>query len=164
MINFITMKKYIAILVMVAAAAFGCSSSASGSNTQKQADNTITKMEYKAYTRGSNKEVVITRDKVEVKELRLGKNIEATYPLSKDNWNKLVTMAQKVKLDKMEALEAPTKKHQFDGAMAATLKVITDDTSYQSVTFDDGNPPTALKALVDEIVGISGVGKIRVKE
>lgn len=142
-------------------AAVGCSSSG---NAQRQADVIITKMEYKAYTRGSNKEVTVTRDKVEVRELRLGKNIEATYPLSKDNWNKLTALAQKIKLDKMEALEAPSKKHQFDGAMAANLTITAGSTIYTSVTFDDGTPPPAIKALVEEIVGISGVGKIQVKE
>ena len=158
------MKKYIAIVVMMVVSAVGCSSSSSASATQKQADSTITKMEYKAYTRGSNKEVTVTREKVEVKELRLGNNIDATYPLSKDNWNKLVALAQKVKLDKMESLEAPTKKHQFDGAMAANLTITLGTTTYQSVTFDDGNPPAAIKGLVEEIIGISGVGKIQVKE
>lgn len=155
------MKKYIAIIVMMAVTAMGCSSSG---NAQKQADVIITKLEYKAYTRGSNKEVTITRDKVQVKELRLGKNIEATYPLSKDNWNNLVAMAQKMKLEKMESLEAPSKKHQFDGAMAAHLAITADSTIYTSVTFDDGNPPAAIKELVEEITGISGVGKIQVKE
>ncbi|MGV3461716.1 MAG: hypothetical protein ACO1N9_14805 [Flavobacterium sp.] len=156
------MKKYMAIVALMVIAAVGCSAS---KNVEKgSADTSITKMEYKAYTRGSNKEVTVTRDKVEVKEIRLGKNIEATYPLSKDNWNKLLALAQKIKLDKMEALEAPSKKHQFDGAMAANLTVTANGITYQSVTFDDGNPPSEIKALVDEIIGISGVGKIQVKE
>lgn len=154
------MKKYLAIVIMIVAGA-GCSSS---QNSQKQASTDITIMEYKAYTRGSNKEVTITRDKVEVKELRLGKNIEATYPLSKDNWSKLTALAKKVNLDKMETLEAPTKAHQYDGAMAAHLIITASDATYRSVTFDDGNPPAEIKALVDEVIGISGVGKIQVKE
>lgn len=153
------MKKYLAVVVIMVMAVVGCSSSKS--NVQ---NSDITQFEYRAYTRGSNKEVTVTCEKIEVKEIRLGKNIEATYPLSKDNWNKLVEMAQKIKLDKMETLEAPSKKHQFDGAMAANLTITASSTTYQSITFDDGNPPGEIKGLVDEIIGISGVGKIEVKE
>lgn len=155
------MKKYIAILLIVLAAA-GCSSSKT--NAQKQAEVTVTQFDYKAYTRGSNKEVVVTRHKIKVDELRLGKKIEAVYPLSVDNWNKLVSLAKQVSLEKLETLNVPSKDHQFDGAMAANLMVTTDTGTYQSATFDDGNPPAEIKALIEEIIGISGVGKIEVKE
>ena len=154
------MKKYIAFLIIIMAT-LSCSTS---NNAQQNPDTAISQLEYKAYTRGSNKEVVVTRDKIKVNEVRMGKNIEAAYPLSKNDWNKLAGLAGNIKLDKMESLEAPSKKHQFDGAMAANLIINNGATTYNSVTIDDGNPPTALKALVDEIIGLSGVGKIQVQE
>lgn len=155
------MKKYLAIVIFTLMAAVGCSSAKDG---QQNVD--VTQIKYKAITRGAEKGVTIARGNINVTETRLGgKSINASYPISAGNWNRLVAMAQKADpVKKLGTYEAPSKKHQFDGAMAANLIISVGDTHYTSVTFDDGNPPAEIKALVDEIIGISGLGKIEVKE
>lgn len=159
--NFTNMKKYLAILIFTVMAAVGCSST---KDSPQKTD--ITQIKYRAITRGAEKGVTIARGNINVSETRLGgKNISASYPISVENWNRLVAMAQKADpVKKLGTYEAPSKKHQFDGAMAANLIISVGDTHYSSVTFDDGNPPAEIKALVDEVIGISGLGKIEVQE
>lgn len=155
------MKKYLAIVVLLLVAAAGCKSA---KDSQQHID--ITQIKYKAMTRGAEKGVTIARGNINVIETRRdGKNINASYPISAANWNRLVAMAQNADpVEKLGTYEAPSKKHQFDGAMAANLIISVGDRHYTTVTFDDGNPPAEIKDLVDEIIGISGLGKIEVKE
>ncbi|MGQ2983721.1 hypothetical protein [Flavobacterium sp.] len=147
------MKKIVVIILVVlltAAMVLGCSSSKSSS---KMAGKQIT-FEYKAYTRGSNLSYVVTRDSIVHKESMMGE--VTTYKDKTDSaeWDDLLAATEKISLEKMEIFEVPSKKHQFDGALAATLKVIVDGKEYQTATFDHGNPPAEIKDLVNDITGL----------
>lgn len=147
------MKKIVVIILVVllaAAMVLGCSSSKSSS---KMAGKQIT-FEYKAYTRGSNLTYVVTKDSVVHKESMMGE--VTTYKDKTDGaeWDELLAATEKIDLAKLETFEVPSKKHQFDGALAATLKVIVDGKEYQTATFDHGNPPAEVKDLVNDITGL----------
>jgi hypothetical protein len=51
----------------------------------------------------------------------------------------------------LETLKAPTEKRFHDGAAIANLKVTYQDKSFQTEAFDHGNPPEAIKKIVDKI-------------
>jgi hypothetical protein len=51
-------------------------------------------------------------------------------------------------------LQAPSKRHQFDGAMVTSVAITANGKTHRSVTFDDDNPPQALKALVDFLLTV----------
>tara|TARA_R100001377_G_C3177533_1_gene105345 strand:+ start:232 stop:1029 length:798 start_codon:yes stop_codon:yes gene_type:complete len=57
-----------------------------------------------------------------------------------------------LELDRLENLEAPSKAHQYDGAAIAGLKIIQNGTNYQTPSFDAGNPPKVIEALVSELI------------
>ena len=52
-------------------------------------------------------------------------------------------------------LDVPSKRHRFDGAMLALVKVQIGEKIYESVPFDHNNPPEQLRPLVDYLISIS---------
>lgn len=54
-------------------------------------------------------------------------------------------------LNELEQLIPPSKAHQYDGAFAASLKLIVGDKTFVVPTFDDGNPPAYIKEVIDEL-------------
>ena len=110
--------------------------------------------EYKAYTRGSNLSYVVTKDSIVHKESMMGEITTYKDKTDNDEWDELLAATEKIDLAKLETFEAPTKKHQFDGALAATLKVIVDGKEYHTMTFDHGNPPVEVKELVTNITAL----------
>jgi hypothetical protein len=50
----------------------------------------------------------------------------------------------------MPDLKAPSQKRFHDGAAAANLTIAYKGKTYESQSFDDGNPPAEIAALVNE--------------
>ena len=143
------MKKLMPIL-LIAVAFFGCASSA-----LKQQSSDIS-IEYRAITRGRNVHAMLTKDSVKgYSKGRIENSVDKAMP--KEEWDGVLTELEKVDLDKMQALPAPSTKHQYDGAMGATLTVKVADKIYQTVTFDHGNPPAEIAALVNKITTLAGI-------
>lgn len=144
------MKKIIVIILvalLAVAMIFGCSSSKSSS---KFRGKEIT-FEYRAYTRGSSLNYVVNKDSVIHKEEMRGETTTYKNKTQAEDWDELVAAIEKIDLEKLEAIEVPSKKHQFDGALAAMLRVTIDGKEYHSATFDHGNPPAEIKELVNNI-------------
>ncbi len=110
--------------------------------------------EYKAYTRGSNLSYVVTKDSVVHKEEMRGEINTYKDKMDASEWDDLLAATEKVDLEKLETMEVPSKKHQFDGALAATLLITVDGKEYRTATFDHGNPPAEIKDLVNDITGL----------
>ncbi|WP_146185856.1 hypothetical protein [Flavobacterium album] len=145
------MKKTLSILILTVAVAIGCSSAKSTSKLSKAKDLSF---EYSATTRGSSVNYVVTRDSIIQKENSRGEITTYKKPVDENDWNDLLTATEKVDLEKLSTIEPPSKKHQFDGAMGATLKITVNGKTYQTQTFDHGNPPEAIKAIIDNITVI----------
>lgn len=77
--------------------------------------------------------------------------------LSKSDWNSLLDLLSKVDAEKIKDLKAPSEKRFYDGAMIAGLKVIYKDKTYESASFDHGNPPAEIKDLVNKIIEVSDI-------
>lgn len=149
------MKK-IAILLLVTILAAGCASKKTTAALQKNAD--LVSFEYEAMTRGNFKKVIVTQDSIiTIKDRDMRDVVKNT--ISKTDWQSMVKALDNVNLEGIETLEPPSKKHQYDGALAAYLLVTKKETSYRSSTFDHGAPPAALKPLVDKIIEVSDLPK-----
>lgn len=151
------MKK-IALLLLTIAFAVGCSSTKNATSNAADKTANLLSFEYTASTRGSYKKVVVTNDSIVTIKDHTMKDV-VTKSISKSDWNQLTAAADKVNLDGLNTVKAPSVKHQFDGALAANLKIIKDGKEYTSTTFDHGNPPSEIAAVVTKIVAISDIQK-----
>ena len=59
-----------------------------------------------------------------------------------------------IDLSSLGDLPVPSKRHQFDGAQVASLKITTEDQVYASPSFDHDNPPVSLRPLIDFILAL----------
>ena len=150
------MKK-IALLLLTIAFAVGCSSAKKVTTNANTAQSSLS-FEYVASTRGLYKKVVVTRDSIVAIRDHSMKNV-VSKSIDKSDWNQLATSAEKLNLNELNSVKAPSTKHQFDGALAANLKLIKDGKEYTSTTFDHGNPPTEIAAIVRKIIAISDIDK-----
>jgi hypothetical protein len=64
-------------------------------------------------------------------------------------WERIVREARKLPLDNLESVPIPSKKHQVDAALHASLTFVMRDTSVFTPTFDHNAPPAAYKPLID---------------
>jgi len=150
------MKK-IALLILTLAFAVGCSSTKKPVTKADTAKGSLS-FEYVASTRGAYKKVVVTSDSIVTIKDHAMKDV-VSKSINKSDWNQLVTASEKVSLEALNDVQAPSKKHQFDGALAANLKIIKDGKEYTSTTFDHGNPPVEIKSMVVKILMISDLDK-----
>jgi hypothetical protein len=149
------MKK-LAILLFATMLAVGCASKKTTAAMQKNTD--LVSFEYEAMTRGNFKKVIVTQDSIiTIKDREMRDVVKNT--ISKTDWESMVKALDNVNLETIETIEPPSKKHQYDGALAAYLLVTKTENSYRSSTFDHGAPPAALKPLVDKIIEVSDLPK-----
>ena len=107
--------KIVSLLLLVICIGTGCSS-------QKKTDMTGTQIEYTAMSRGLYKRIVVQDQKVSVTN---GRDTEAIVSeIDNANWNKIVSEFEKINLDSLSALKAPTEKRFYDGATIGNLKII----------------------------------------
>lgn len=144
------MKKFAAI-VLLALFAVGCASA-----LKKESDKIS--FEYEAITRGSYKKVIVKQDTVITIKDRDLKDV-VTAGLKNGEWNSLLKSLEGVNLEGLNEIKAPSVKHQVDAAPIANLKVIRGDKTYQSKSFDHGNPPQEIKDVVNKIMAASDFKK-----
>lgn len=143
------MKKLLSLLVVTVLFAAGCASTALKKESEYIA------FEYEAMTRGAYKKVIVKQDTVITLNSRDA--VPVTKRLKKSDWNELLAELSKVDLDKISELKPPSTRSHVDAALAANLKVIKKDKTYQSSGFDHGNPPAEIKELVEEILEASAI-------
>jgi len=151
------MKKILSLIALTVVVATGCSTAKK--SALKEEDNNVF-FTYTAITRGSNNKVVVKEGSVETTQSRLeGQPI--TEKLSDADWKAVKEAYSKVTVKDEELVNIipPSKKHQFDGALIANLQVTHGDKSFGTSSFDHGNPPAEIKALVDKIIALSDLDK-----
>lgn len=153
------MKKILSFLALALVVAAGCKSSKTSAQSQKLAQSGVT-YEYHAYTRGTIMDITINDFGIGAYKGRPGEKAPETFTsITEKDRNMLLEDTAKLNLDSLETLEVPSKKHQFDGALAATLKITVDGKEYTTQTFDHGNPPAEIKTLVNKIIALSALEK-----
>ena len=132
--------KIVSLLLLVICIGTGCSS-------QKKTDMTGTQIEYTAMSRGLYKRIVVQDQKVSVTN---GRDTEAIVSeIDNAKWNKIVSEFEKINLDSLSALKAPTEKRFYDGAAIGNLKIIQNPKTYETKGFDNGFPPKEIEKLVN---------------
>ncbi len=106
--------------------------------------------EYSATSMQSYKRIIVDEDSISFSKKRKGKpykiSCKETY------WNNLIKLCNSLDIESISELEAPSKSFQFDGAPLARLKIMLNGNTYESPSFDHGNPPKEIEALVKEIL------------
>lgn len=121
-----------------------------GSDMKMQNDSEIT---YLAVSRGSYLSVVLEGDTITILNQRDVKSA-TTHKIPKEEKDALLKLISEIDATSLPELEAPSTKHQFDGAEIATLEVTKGEDSYKTVAFDHGNPPESIKAIVEKMLSI----------
>ena len=135
--------KIVSLLLLVLFIGTGCSS-------QKKTDMTGTQIEYTAMSRGLYKRIVVQDQKVSIIN---GRDTEAIVSeIDNAKWNKIVSEFEKISLDSLPDLKAPTEKRFYDGAAIGNLKVIQNQKTYETNGFDSGFPPKKIEKLVNLLV------------
>ena len=75
--------------------------------------------------------------------------------MSEADKNELVEAFRELNLEEIPDLKPPTEKRFYDGAAMADLKIIYKDKTYQSQTFDHGNPPVEIERIVNKLVALA---------
>jgi hypothetical protein len=121
--------------------------------SQTHQDMETAKLEYTANSRGLYKNIVVLNRSLLVKNSRDAKPVSNS--LTDAQWESLLKEFQKVELEEIPNLKAPTQKRFHDGAAMADLKITYKGKIYESQTFDHGNPPEKIKNLVNTILSFS---------
>nr|WP_315248111.1 hypothetical protein [uncultured Flavobacterium sp.] len=119
----------------------------SGCSSQKKIDLSSTVIEYSAMSRGYYKKIVIQNQTVLVTKGRDAQTVE--NKINKANWEKIVTEFEKIDLEKIPTLKAPTEKRFHDGAAIGNLKITQNQKTYETQGFDNGFPPKEIEKLVN---------------
>ena len=130
----------ISLLLLVICIGSGCSS-------HKIAVMTSTEIEYSAVSRGLYKTVVVKNQTVSITNTRGGEAVESKIDTAK--WNKIISEFEKINLDSIPNLKAPTEKRFYDGAAIGNLKITQNQKIYETKGFDNGFPPKEIEKLVN---------------
>jgi len=126
-------------------------------NPTIQKDLATAVIDYTANARGYHLRITVTNQKAAISQGRGTENAVTELAISDADWKELVGYFQKVNLNEFPNLKDPTQKRFYDGAAIAHLKVRYQDTDYDTVDFDHGNPPAAIEMLVNKIVALAKI-------
>ena len=118
---------------------------------EQAASHPYSEIEYSAIGRGTSDRVVI--DKIGYKRFA-GDQVQSKEVFGSAERYQLDVLMKDVDVVSLASLVVPSKRHQFDGAMLATLEVTSFDRTYKSRSFDHDNPPLELRALMAFIQGL----------
>ncbi|WP_255373707.1 hypothetical protein [[Flexibacter] sp. ATCC 35103] len=114
---------------------------------------TATQMEYSAVSRGFYKKIIVQNKTVSVIN---GKNTEPIESKIDDaKWKQIVAEFEKIDLESIKTLKAPTEKRFYDGAAIANLKITKNQQTYETLGFDNGTPPKEIEKLVNLLVSFT---------
>jgi hypothetical protein len=120
-----------------------------------QPENAIVKIQFTTATRGYQKQVFISADSViEIVEGRQQDNRILRRALAEGDWKNVLESAKDIKPESLASLQSPTSRRAFDGARSSRIKLIRKDGKEFEHTFDDENPHSDLKPLMDAILAI----------
>ncbi|WP_460220242.1 hypothetical protein [Psychroserpens sp. MEBiC05023] len=111
------------------------------------------KVTYQAATRGFFMRIWFEGDSIMISSDYSLEKID-TYPFPKDQRETFLNLLSDVDKNNLPDLEAPSNTSQFDAAQMAWLEISEGEESYKTMIFDHGNPPSAIKALVEKILSL----------
>ena len=117
-------------------------------NAQKSLD--FKEISYEASTRGKKIELKVTDSVIIYKENQETTKVQLTSKARKE----ITKLLSKIEVLKIETFVPPSEERFSDKALHAALTIIINDKEHVSQTFDHGNPPKELKALLEYLFSI----------
>ena len=111
----------------------------------------VEKIEYSAITRGKSERAVVHKGRYSY--FLNDKKVHHTALTGSDS-KMLTQILAGIDVAAIKDLQAPSKRHQFDGAMVTSVAITANGKTHRSVTFDNDNPPQALKELVNFLLTV----------
>lgn len=112
------------------------------------------KVNYQAITRGFFKQITFEEAFMTYSEDPNLQSID-TFKLVDADWKAILRLLNKLDLDNLETLVAPTDKRLYDGAAHANIIVNDAKKEFTSASFDEGYPPKQIEELVNKMLSIS---------
>lgn len=117
-------------------------------STQNVSQNMIEKIRLEKVTMGSNSSLEITKDEITNEStIRGGAGDASKGTTQTKDWNKINNLVSKLDLTKIDQWEGPTQARFYDGAKATVIVIESAGQTYNSQSFDEGEPPAELKEL-----------------
>ncbi|CAM3709335.1 hypothetical protein FSS13T_12540 [Flavobacterium saliperosum S13] len=110
-------------------------------------------LEYEANTRGFYNKITAANQTIAVVKERDGKPTETK--ISDADWNELLSLYKAVNKEGLATLKAPSEKRFYDGAPIGSFRVITKEITFESSSFDAGNPPAEIEKIVNKLIAIA---------
>ncbi len=148
-------------ILLLAVALLSCHTPAPIAATSKSSsvsaasDNAVTKIVFKTFTRGYERETILTKDSVLI---HIRSTFEPTAKtdwktkISDTQWDKLMNSLKGVDVKKIGDLKAPSMERAVDGAYSSSLEITAGDA--YSHSFDDTKPNEQLNPLMKVVDGI----------
>ena len=140
--------KTLSIMLLSLLSAISC-------NVLAQQNLKNTTLEYVATTRGFYERIVIKNQTISVTNDRDAAEMPAATKISTADWKILNSEFQKLKLETIKDLVAPSEKRHTDAAAFGKLKIRQDKNEYSSNEFDNANPPEAIAKFTNKIMAIA---------
>jgi hypothetical protein len=121
--------------------------------TETKINQDAVSIEYSVQSRGTYKHITINKKMVSVIDKR--KTNAKTKSCDKTDWDKIINELKHVNIENIPNLKAPSEARFYDGAAIANLIINYNGKTYKTPSFDHGNPPKEIEALVKEILSIS---------
>jgi hypothetical protein len=138
------------IISLLAALLFACTScnckKPTVASTNEKYETLV--IEYEANTRGFYQKLVVQNHAISSTDDRNGEKNPIVQKISDSDWNALIFEFNKVDLDGLPNLKAPTEKRFYDGAAIAGLKITIKGKTFETTNFDHGFPPMEIQKVV----------------
>ncbi len=105
---------------------------------------------YSATSRGFGSSLTLKGDLLTYNQMR-PKVEKSEKHLDTNALNSILDLVNKLDVSSIEKLTPPSTAHQYDGAPGAVFILRIGDKEYRTPTFDYGNPPEALKELIEKL-------------
>lgn len=112
-----------------------------------------TAVKYTTTSRGVYDFISISKSQILISKDKSLQNI-LKYKTGSKDWEALQKLIEALNVETIKDVIPPSKNYQLDGAQHANLAVIIGDVEYMTPTFDHGNPPEAIEALVNKVLSI----------
>ena len=106
-------------------------------------------IQYEANTRGFYQKLIVQNRTISSTDDRNGENNPIIQKISDVDWNVLISEFNKIDLENLPNLKAPTEKRFYDGAAIAGLKITFKGKTFETTNFDHGFPPMEIQKLVE---------------
>ena len=121
---------------------------------QSTFESQIISITYSAMTRGSSFTCKIDEHKIQLVSDG-SETYEKSKEITKKQWLSILDELEAVALDNLDKLDAPSDESATDRARIATLVVHSTTETYESISFDEGNPPKVLSPLINNMLALA---------